>query len=375
MAITANLFINQKGSTIALKQPKEIGYYSRTQTGEYLIQRDTQLKYYYLPNSDLEKSLDLTGGFKKFKNCESSFKDVKTIHGLLKTIQHIEEHKGKKKVKADIIASTESITKLVLAAFDNTNINPIDFRVVSYDGQLFIKENYLNTTPKENIDINKYSNYKYKSLSTLSQPIQFESREVLEKRSKKLCNNGDKYVSVAKAGVGNVKLIISTDIDCIFDFKEEGKDNLKHYTHLVCNPIVNTSTDSHRFENGIFRIWLKCFLAGIPRIICGFKDENYVLKTVEEYSTPEFPVLLKENNPDVGNKCLDAIKWYGLFTEWLLKIIPRENSKEIRPFKLIVADNHLKLHEIEESDPEYKETIEGDVVLSSEFKEWRNSFN
>ncbi|SMN18040.1 similar to Saccharomyces cerevisiae YGL246C RAI1 Nuclear protein with decapping endonuclease activity targeted toward mRNAs with unmethylated 7-methylguanosine cap structures [Maudiozyma saulgeensis] len=370
MAITSNLFINQKGSTTALKQPREIGYYSRNQNEEYLIQQQTQLKYYYLPNSDLERNLDLSSGLKKFKNCESTFQDPNTIHGLLKSIQHTEQHKGKK-VKGDIIANTTTITKLILSAFDNTNINPIDMIVVSFDGQLFIKER--QQTVSSTVDANKYTNYKFKALSTISQPLPLESREVLEKRHRKLCNNGDKYVSVTKTGVGKVKLILSTDIDCIFDFKEESKDNLKHYTQLVCNPTVNTISESHKFENGMFRIWLKCFLAGIPRIICGFKDDSYVLKTVEEFATNEIPVLLKENNPEVGSKCLDAIKWYGLFTEWLLKIIPHSDTKEIKPFKLILADNHLKLHEIETNDSEFENYVQGEGILSSEFKEWRNS--
>ena len=372
MAITASLFINEKSSTTALKQPKEIGYYSRNQSGEFLIQQQSQLKYYYLPNSDLDKHLELAGGYKKFKNCESSFPDVHTLHGLLKSIQNNEQRKNKM-IKSDIIASTETITKLILSSFDNININPIDMIVVSYNGQIFIKQQKSQT---ENlvVDINRYTSYKYKSLSTLAQPLSLESREILEKRNKKLCNNGDKFISVTKTGVGKVRLILSTDIDCIFDFKDEGKDNLKHYTQLVLNPTVNTVSESHKFENGMFRIWLKCFLAGIPRIICGFKDDSNILRTVEEFTTSEIPILLKQNNPEVGTKCVNAIKWYGLFTDWLLKMIPHDATiKEIKPFRLTLADNHLKLHEIESTDPEYQQIVEGDAVLSTEFKKWRES--
>lgn len=372
MAISASLFINEKSSTTALKQPKEIGYYSRNQDGEFLIQQQSQLKYYYLPNTDLDKNLELSSGFKKFKNCESKFEDAHTLKGLLQSIQNNEQRK-QKKVKADILASTETITKLILSAFDNTNINPIDMVVVSYDGQIFIKQQKPqneNTT----VDLNRYTTYKYKSLSTLSQPLSLESREILEKRNKKLCNNGDKFISMTKTGVGKVKLILSTDIDCIFDFKDEGKDNLKHYAQLVLNPTVNTVSESHKFENGMFRIWLKCFLAGIPRIICGFKNDDNILKTVEEFSTSEIPVLLKENNPEVGTKCVNAIKWYGLFTDWLLKMIPHDAStKDIRPFRLTLADNHLKLNEMESGDPEYQQIVEGDTILSTDFKQWRSS--
>lgn len=178
-----------------------------------------------------------------------------------------------------------------------------------------------------------------------------------------------------RTGVGNCKLILGAEVDCIFDFKENGRDNLKHYAELKCTQQVTNISDTHKFERKLFRTWLQCFLVGIPRIIYGFKDDHYVLKTVEEFSTEEVPVLLKNNNPQVGSACLEAIKWYGLLTEWLLKMIPRDEDphSQIRAFKLVFENNHLRLSEIEESDEEYSGLIDGEHILTNGFKEWRKS--
>ncbi|CCF60354.1 hypothetical protein KAFR_0J02900 [Kazachstania africana CBS 2517] len=377
MTITSNLFVNQKGSTTSLKQPKEIGYYSRTQNNEFLVSNDINLKYYYLPDAALDNNLDLSSGVKKFKDVESGFDDPHSLHGLLEVMKSHESSKSKK-LKVDIVSTRSVITKLISAAFDNVNINPINMRIVSFDDQLFIKElpvaKSKGTSDSSGITVDQYSKFKFHSLATISQPLALVSRETLEKRTKKISNNGDQFVSAVRTGVGSSKLLLGSEIDCIFDFKTDGKDNLKHYTKLACTSTINSSSETLKFENNIFRTWLSCFVVGIQRVIYGFKDKNSILKTVEEFATDEIPVILKQNNSKVSAKCLDAIKWYGLFTEWLLKMIPRDDTKSVRPFKLILENNHLKLIEIEQNDSEYNGLVEGEAILSNTFREWRNSF-
>ncbi|CAD6623286.1 CEI_1a_G0017630.mRNA.1.CDS.1 [Saccharomyces cerevisiae] len=385
MGVSANLFVKQRGSTTALKQPKEIGFYSRTKDEEYLISDDTNLNYYYLPDAELDRKLDLSSGFQKFKDYYKDFEDRCSLRGLLETIESSERHKGKK-INADIITFRGIARKLISCAFDSPSFNTVDLRIVSFNGQLFIKEvpEAVNAAKASsateagrniNQDLNVFTGYKFETMATLSNPLQYTPREVIEKRTKRIVSHGDEYISVVRTGVGNCKLILGAEVDCIFDFKENGRDNLKHYAELKCTQQVTNISDTHKFERKLFRTWLQCFLVGIPRIIYGFKDDHYVLKTVEEFSTEEVPVLLKNNNPQVGSACLEAIKWYGLLTEWLLKMIPRDEDphSQIRAFKLVFENNHLRLSEIEESDEEYSGLIDGEHILTNEFKEWRKS--
>lgn len=382
MGITANLFVNQKGNTTALKQPKEVGYYSRTQQEEYLINDDVNLRYYYLPDSDLEKGVDLSAGVNKFRDVP--FKDRCSLRGLLQTVMDGEKKKNKK-TAADIITFRGIMSKLIRSSMEPPTFNNVNLRIVSFDGQLFIKDvsdtvaktdNNNNSKPMGNRQqLDTYSGYKFEGISTLSQPLPFVERTIVEKRPKKILNNGDEYITVVRTGVGNCRMVLGAEVDCIFDFKEENKDNLKHYTELKCSKQISTTADVSRFEKKLFRAWLQCFLVGIPRIIYGFRDDRYMLKTVEEFSTEEVPVILKANNPQLGQSCLDSIKWYGLFSEWLLKIIPRddEDIDNIRAFSLVFENNHLRLAEIEETHAEYDSLVNGDGILTQEFKDWRKS--
>ncbi|EDO14889.1 hypothetical protein Kpol_380p8 [Vanderwaltozyma polyspora DSM 70294] len=374
MAVTSNLFVKQKGNTTSLKQPKEISFYSRTPEDEFNVKDDSRLRYYYLPDAELDMNLDLCGGIKKFKDHYKNFQDPGTLKGLLKTIQAYEEIK-QKKVKVDIITFRGVIRKLISSAFDSPKFNQVNLRIVLFDGQIFMKEvPRKEEEPKDGkIAPPVYSGYKFENLVTVSKPIPYTSRTTIEKRPKKIVSNGDEYISVVRTGVGNCKLMLGAEVDAIFDFKEEDKDNLKHYVELKTTNAVLTPSDARKFEQKIFKTWIQCFLVGIPRIIYGFRDNNFILKSVEEFSTDEVPLLLKSNSPQLGNSCVDAIKWYGVFTEWLLNQIPRDDPSIKKAYKLVYENNHLRLTEITEEEGEFNELINGETVLTNEFKEWRNS--
>ncbi|SCU87968.1 LANO_0D00672g1_1 [Lachancea nothofagi CBS 11611] len=376
MGLSSNLFVQKRSSTNSLRQPKELGHYSKTQDNEFLINDNAKMSYYYLPDTELNKNLDLCGGIKKFKECSAKSEfDACTLSGLLKTVQAYEQRKNKK-VSADIITFRGVMRKLISSAFDSPKFNHVELRVVSFNGQLFIKEVSQAHPPPSNSDSMEYrsyySGYKFETLSTISKPLAQVSRSSLEKRHKKICNNGDQYITVVRSGVGSCKLVLGAEVDCVFDFCEDSTDNLKHYAELKCTKGVSTIADARRFERKVFKTWLQCFLIGINRIIYGFRDDNFLLKSVEEYSTQEIPLLLKNNNPQLTNACMDAVRWYGALTEWLLATIPREESTEyLKAYRLSFENNHLKLSEIEEGHEEYPELLDGENVLSHEFRAWR----
>ncbi|SCU86354.1 LAMI_0D01706g1_1 [Lachancea mirantina] len=378
MTISSYLFVQKRSAATTLRQPKEIGYYSKNKDEEFLVNDNSKLNFYYMPDSDLDRQLDLSGGIKKFKDATvAAIRDPCTLEGLLSTLGTYEKKKAKK-VSADIITFRGIMRKLISAAFDSPKFNTVDLIILSFDGQLFIKEVQQAKPPGATTNSleyrSYYSGYKFETLATISKPLPFVSRETLEKRPKKIVSNGEQFVSVVRSGVGNCKLVLGAEVDCIFDFKEDSSTNLKHYAELKCTKGVNSFADARNFEKKIFRTWLQCFLVGINRIIYGFRDDRFILKSAEEFTTSEIPVLLKTNSGPLANACMDAIKWYGALTEWLLATIPRENgSLEAKAFTLTFDNNHLKLNELAKDHPNYESVVNGDEVLTREFRDWRKS--
>lgn len=376
MSLQSKLFVQKRSVTTTLKQPKELGYYSKSKN-KFLIQDDSKLLYYYFPDGYVERNVDLSSGIKQFKECmDRPDFDQNSLHGLLGTIQAYENRK-KRKIKADIVTFRGIIRKLICSAFDNVKFVNINLCVVAFDGQLFIKEmseNSCKTTKNKNSESvefrNYYSGYKFEALTTLASSFNETPMSVIEKRDKKAVDNGDQFISVVRTGIGKCKLVLGAEVDCIFDFKEADSDNLKHYAELKCTKAVNTIAEARAFERKIFKTWIQCFLVGINKIIYGFRDENFILKSVEEFVTQEIPILLK-GNPQMANSCLEAVKWYGAFTQWLVSTISPGSHSEIRAYKLIYEHNHLKLIEMSETDTNYKDILEGELILSKEFKDWR----
>lgn len=377
MGIKAQLFVNQRGTATVLKQPKEIGRFSRGQDGKYELDDYSSLKYYYMADQSIDAHYDLQSGFKKFKDCEAAFeKDLNSLEPILNAIQKNESMKGKS-ANYNVVAQCSTLVKLISCSFENNKINPIDMRIVSFKGRLYIKDMISKYVEPNNLK--HFIKNKFETLTTIPAPLPLMDRERLEKRQKKIVNNGDKYFTVCKSGISQAKIAMSNEIDCIYDFKQQdNKNNLKHYCKLNCVPMITNINESHKFEYILLKDWLEAFIIGIPRLIYGFYDkDNYQLKTIEEFFTEEIPHLLKEHNNDLTLKCTNSIKWYGLMFDWLLKIIPMDShSDEIRPFKLTFEDNHLKLNEIESNDPEFDSIVNGDSILTSEYKDWvKNDLN
>lgn len=362
--------------------PIEIACYSRTSNDEIIVDSDHNLRYYYFPDSLLDNQLSLSAGRGNFKDSRSIIKDVCSMDGLLKSIKDIEMKKGSR-LKVNIITFRGIFRKLISAAFENNRYqDPFDLRVVLFDDQIFIKEIAKRDRYEQGtIDLSTFSGYKFETLVTTNKPINMCTRGEIESRHLETVGNGDEFVTVVGTGIGSHRLILGAEVDAIFDYKdiESRKKNISHYCELKCSKDINTEREAHNFSNKLFRTWLQCFLIGIPRIIYGFRDENFKLVSIEEYSLENIVPMLQQYNPQVAKNCSKAIGWYSKIVDWLLTIQNRYSQKVSRdtivPFKLTCKDQELQMIDILPDDSEYEEIVNNEMILSNEFKEWRKSLH
>ena len=371
MVFESELLLQRRLATTALKQPKELGYYSTNVGGELKVMDESNLSYYYLPDADIEKHIDLSAGARKFQDEQAEAEDdTGSLHGLLQTLMEYERRKSKK-VNADIIAFRGQVKRLIHCAFGG-HATDVDMYVMSFDGQLFIraarKKLEFPTSPRESwAYLAYYSGYKFERMALLDRPVAETPREVLESRGKQVVRNGPQYRTVMRTGVGEHKLVLGAEIDGIIDFREPTGDNLKHYVELKVAKKVQTLKDATNFEQKLFSVWLQCFLVGINRVIIGFRDEKFVLKSVEEFSTSEIPLLLKSTG--LRNACVDAIKWYGALTKWLCEL-PRGPEDDFKLYRLSCSRGALHLRQLHDED-----LANGDDIIPGWFREWRRSLS
>lgn len=361
--------LSTRAETTSLRQPKELLSFSRTFDGEY-VNDDSALSYYFLPDSDVDTNIDLGAGFKNFKKFDEE-RDGE-FNGLLGAIQEYEK-KNDTRVKADIITWRGIMTKLLTL---NQNLrDPLDLNVVYFDGHVFIQEDKaIKGSRQEPIALDHqkmmYSGYKFESIATLPKPLTEASRAMIDKNSKKIVNNCEQYCSVVKTGIGKQRIIIGGEVDCVWDYKPEDGNPLPHYVELKTSKAINEPHQSVNFEKKLYRTWAQCFLLGINRVIYGFRDDNLILRSIEQFKVEEIPVLLKSNpvntNPRKIN-CIDSLKWYGAVVEWITQNVPKDESKAYR----ISYDPSAKTLSLLELTPDVASGILNGGLLTEEFKSWR----
>lgn len=381
MSQTKNFPLIARSKNAALKQPKELISYSRGIDGSYTID-DSGLCYYYLPDSDVGLgAVDLAEGIASFKLIDDAQDGLFT--GYLLSIIQYEKSTGKK-IDVDIITWRGIMTKLLTLPYENRD--PFVLKVVKFDGQIFMQidksgnaQHGFESDPNYKKAV--FGGYKFEAVATLNKPWPLETRDEIENRSKLVVNNFEQYSSVVKTGIGKVKYLIAGEVDCTWDYKpnkleqDEGDDPLSHYVELKTSKVISTPPQLLTFEKKLYKTWAQCFLLGIRKIIYGFRDENMILRSVEEFKTDEIPVLIK-NNPanqqvdkKVKNKFMDSIKFFSAVLDFIHETTNLDETNKLwtLSFNPNLNKDYLNLTPLELD----KQQLEIDNLLTNEFQDWR----
>lgn len=101
----------------------------------------------------------------------------------------------------------------------------------------------------------------------------------------------------------------------------ESVSELQNYVELKTSKIISSERDEVAFERKLMRIWAQSFLLGVPRIIVGFRDDDGILRKVEEFETQKIPTIAKGS----GRKLWDgnyAVDFAGAWLAWIKNAIP-----------------------------------------------------
>jgi RAT1-interacting protein len=211
--------------------------------------------------------------------------------------------------------------------------------------------------------------YKFETVATLDKPWGEVTREDIENRRRKPTNNIEQYCSVVRTGIGNVRLLLAGEVDCVNDYKpaEGDGDPLQHYVELKTTRIVDDDRSAMRLESKLLKAWGQSFLLGVPKIVYGFRDDNGFLRCVEEYKTEHLPLYIKNSQATPRDRQwngVDAIAFYGAVLDWIRKSIKAEGIVWRLQYK--AGAHHLDLFQLKEEESKEK------YFLLQEFVDWRN---
>lgn len=334
-----------------LKKPKEIYSYSITDGKVSMDQ--SQLKYYYLPEETILKApIDLTVGIDNWTQPNEHDSHLDT---LLESL--IEHEKESGKVDAEIITWRGILTKIMTHPYDQYN-EPIVLNIVFFDGQFFVEEDWLSKQqgrkePDEQMKKHIYSGYKFESVALLDKPWAESTREAIDKRVNDI-PNGDQYVAVVRTQIGDNKILIGGEVDCVFDPAAKGASR---YGELKTSREVNNPKDGENLERKMNRAWAQSFLLGVKHIIYGYRTGDHKLAAVDYFKTEDLPMYASSSSSWSGTDEINFLNF--ALTE--LKKLPQEEDKLWR----LVFDSANKKVDVKE--------VEGESFLLKSFVEWRRS--
>jgi len=103
---------------------------------------------------------------------------------------------------------------------------------------------------------------------------------------------------------------------------KDSKNSLKlsSYIELKTSKEITDAKSQYNFEKfKLIKYWIQSFLAGIPSIIIGFRDNYGILKSKQRYDTLSIPSLVHHKWDPIA--CIN-------FTSEILKFLVKEISEE-----------------------------------------------
>lgn len=319
-----------EGKCAPCKRPKEIAFFSYDENHEYHCD-DSSMSYYYTPKIPS----DLCHGFDNFKKCEPGDEH---LDNLLRTLIELEKKTGEK-VDTEVVTWRGMMTKLLQAPFEDRD--GFEMNATLYQGTIYIEENYEYRLrqqaeqarqqqqrqqnqrrgpqpPKPSGDMMTYWGYKFETLSTIPNTFDATPRSYIDSRPTLPVSNAAQYVSIVSTGIGSTSLVLGGEVDCIWDARPLPPSTKLNWVELKTSAELRSERDREFFIKKTLRFWLQSFLLGVPKIVVGFRDQQGMLKRVEEMETSALPAVAKRAGSWDGNV---AINFGAAVLEWLKQSI------------------------------------------------------
>jgi len=98
------------------------------------------------------------------------------------------------------------------------------------------------------------------------------------------------WCSVVKTKLGNTRLVIGGEVDCVRGKLTKTNDTL---VELKTSLTIRSQLDESRFEKKLLKFYFQSFLLGVPEIVVGFRSPAGKLGTVQSFKTMQIPRMVR----------------------------------------------------------------------------------
>ncbi|KAI8512322.1 hypothetical protein Bbelb_089610 [Branchiostoma belcheri] len=329
------------------RQPSEVGVFS-LDTARDFHNDGRKLRYYVVPPDPKHVNFDLTEGYDTLIKRDEDEKEHldHILRWILKNRRKFvlarrsissssetgeqetgaEHARGDSQLHTDFIAWRGHFTKLLCTPYENQD--GWTMAVSKFNGTWYISE--VETPEQRDRRVNMadrqrqmtYWGYKFEQYLTAAEPRgKTETSDPV--------NTNEAFCTVIRTRLNTHSLVFSGEVDC-----RAADDHMRApqcYIELKTSREMFTPQQQRNFRRyKLLKWWAQSFLPGVPRIVCGFRDDSGVVHFLETFKTMEIPNIIKADshtwNPSV------CVNFCDQFLSHVKKVVQEDNCRLVYLF-------------------------------------------
>ncbi|XP_074269624.1 NAD-capped RNA hydrolase DXO1 [Silene latifolia] len=295
---------------IQFQEPCELACYSRADGGDVFFDDSSLRLFKRLISEDV--GADLNEGFDTF--IEKKDLGSKGFGDMLACIRH----KRIPLQNMHFVTYRNNLNKIMATAYIRNE--PWEMGVHKRNGVVYLDVHKLPERPQTELDRRRcYWGYCFESLAT--EDPRRDSGEGIHHIDANV-----EYCAVIKTKLGAHRLLMGAEMDCC-DSTDDGR---RFYVELKTSRELEYHTEERYEREKLLKFWIQSFLAGVPYIVVGFRDDSGRLVRTERMRTKDINHRVKMKNYWQGGVCLafadEVLCWlYGTVKEnedYILQFAP-----------------------------------------------------
>ncbi|KAK7093405.1 decapping and exoribonuclease protein-like [Littorina saxatilis] len=294
------------------RKPTETGRFSQDHERNFHHDR-RQLRYYIKPTKS-DPCFDLRQGYTSRIRKDESVKEY--LDDMLRWVMmnkekfmlqsdknQLDAKEGIDSLHTDFVCWRGLLTRLMCTPYENKDDWKI--AVTKFRGTYFLcefeterkKQREEQMTQQQ--DEMSYWGWKFEQYVTADKP---NGRPDTDRP----VNNNEGFCSVVRSRLHSHSLVFGGEVDGV-DSSIPGDNK---YLELKTSRIMQARRQEQNFRRfKLIKWWAQSFLLGITKIIAGFRDDDGIVHSLEEYQTQKIPSLTKDiHNPWQPNVCFNFLE-------------------------------------------------------------------
>lgn len=282
------------GDAEVLQKPTVLGGYSVDSDRDFGHDRsmlhflDTQ----YISEKGRRKvSLDLNKGWDKFNrytgNQEESFQNF--LKWIINNQECVSESSDR--LTADFISARGNFTKMMRTPYNF--VSPWTMYATEFRGSVYI----INWPTEE--DASARENPVMDDVTKWGHVFEHYMRGGDPEKG---VDANEEYRVVLKNQIGKISLLYAPEVDCVNPelFEEDFKDMDAFVLVKCCRELTESKREKNHKRFKLNQLWVENRLAGIPRVIVGYRNDDGIVHTLEHLETEDLPeICAGEWDPNV----------------------------------------------------------------------------